>query len=69
MERMDMQSRNQYLKVLRGKYLKSKAKKGKTQILDEYCHNTGQARKYVMGKFASDSLENKIKHALSYLSG
>jgi len=50
MERMDMQSRNQYLKVLRERYLKAKAKKGKTQILDEYCHNTGQARKYVIRK-------------------
>ena len=35
MERMDMQLRNQYLKVLRERYLKAKAKKEKTQILDE----------------------------------
>ena len=27
-----------------------KAKKEKTQILDEYCRNTGQARKYVIRK-------------------
>ncbi len=45
-----MQSRNQYLKVLRGRYLKAKAKKEKAQILDEYCRNTGQARKYVIRK-------------------
>lgn len=45
-----MQSRNQYLKVLRERYLKVKAKKEKTQILDEYCHNTGQARKYAIRK-------------------
>ncbi len=45
-----MQSRNQYLKVLRESYLKAKAKKEKTQILDEYCRNTGQARKYVIRK-------------------
>jgi len=45
-----MQSRNQYLKVLRERYLKAKAKKEKTQILDEYCHNTGQSRKYVIRK-------------------
>ena len=44
-----MQSRNQYLKVLRERYLKAKAKK-KTQILDEYCYNTSQARKYVIRK-------------------
>jgi hypothetical protein len=50
MERMDMESRNQYLEVLRERYLKAKAKKEKTQILDEYCHNTGQARKYVIRK-------------------
>lgn len=45
-----MESRNQYLKVLRERYLKAKAKKEKTQILDEYCRNTGQARKYVIRK-------------------
>ena len=47
---MDMQLRNQYLKVLRERYLKAKTKKEKTQILDEYCGNTGQARKYVIRK-------------------
>ena len=41
MERIDMHSRNEYLKVLRGKYLKAKTRKEKTQILDEYCRNTG----------------------------
>ncbi len=30
-----MESRNQYLKVLRERYLKARAKKEKTQILDE----------------------------------
>jgi len=50
MERMDMQSRNQYLKVLRERYLKAKVKEEKTQILDQYCRNTGQARKYVIRK-------------------
>jgi len=45
-----MESRKQYLKVLRERYLKAKAKKEKTEILDEYCHNTGQARKYVIRK-------------------
>jgi len=36
MERMDMQSRNQYLKVLRERYLKAKAKtkKEKSLIVD-----------------------------------
>ena len=50
MERMDMHSRNEYLKVLRERYLKAKTKKEKSQILDEYCRNTGQARKYVIRK-------------------
>jgi len=35
MERMDMHSRNEYLKVLREKYLKAKTKKEKSLILDE----------------------------------
>src|SRR4030043_111453 len=50
MEGMDMQSRNQYLKVLRERYLRARVKKEKTQILDEYCRNTGQVRKYVIRK-------------------
>jgi hypothetical protein len=50
MERIDMESRKQYLGVLRERYLGAKAKKEKSQILDEYCHNTGQARKYVIRK-------------------
>jgi len=50
MEKMDMYSRNQYLKVLRERYLKVKSKKEKTQILNEYCYNTNQARKYVIRK-------------------
>jgi hypothetical protein len=48
MERMDMRSRNQYPKVLRKRYLKAGTKKEKTQILDEYCLNTGQSGKYVI---------------------
>jgi hypothetical protein len=35
MERMDMHSRNEYLKVLRGRYLKAKTRKEKSRILDE----------------------------------
>ncbi len=53
MARMDLQSRNQYLKVLRERYMKAKAKKEKAHILDEYCGNTGQARKYVIRKIQS----------------
>ena len=45
-----MHSRNEYLKVLREKYLKAKRRKEKSQILDEYCNNTGQTRKYAIRK-------------------
>jgi len=48
MERVDMLSKNQYLKVLREEYFKAKTRKQKSQILDEYRGNTGQARKYAM---------------------
>jgi len=47
---MDMHSRNEYLKVLRERYLKVRTRKEKSRILDEYCSNTGQARKYVIRK-------------------
>jgi hypothetical protein len=50
MEGMEMHSRNEYLKVLREKYLKARTKKDKSLILDKYCGNTGQARKYVIRK-------------------
>ena len=45
-----MHSRNQYLKTLRERYLKTKSKKDKGKILNEYCQNTGQDRKYVIKK-------------------
>jgi hypothetical protein len=48
--KMNMNARDQYLKVLGEKYFKAKSKKEKSQILDEYCRNTGQNRKYVISK-------------------
>lgn len=46
---MDLKSRNQYLGTVLERYLKAdKAHKG--QLLDEYCANTGQNRKYVIRK-------------------
>ncbi len=36
MERMDMHSRNEYLKVLKEGYFRAGSKKRKSQILDEY---------------------------------
>lgn len=49
MLRMDMRSREQYLKALLGRYLRAR-KRGKSAILDEYCRTTGMARKSVLRK-------------------
>jgi len=50
---MDMNARNQYLKVLQRKYFMAKSRKEKSLILDEYCKNTHQNRKYVIRKTRS----------------
>jgi hypothetical protein len=50
---MDMHSKNEYLMVLREKYFKTRTKREKSQILDEYCSNTGQSRKYIIRKIQS----------------
>ena len=50
-EKMDMRSRTQYLETLIPRYLKAN-RKGKTSVLDEYCFNTGQNRKYVIRKIS-----------------
>ena len=50
---MDMHSRNQYLKVLQERYFIAKSKKEKSSILNEYCTNTHQNRKYVIRKIKS----------------
>lgn len=47
---MDMHARNEYLKVIKEKYQKATKRREKSRILDEYCENTGQARKYVIRK-------------------
>jgi hypothetical protein len=47
---MDLTSRKQYMDQLRTKYRYS-SKKGKGVILDEYCRNTGQDRKYAIKRF------------------
>ena len=51
MHRMDMRSREQYLKALLGRYLRVR-KRGKNALLDECCRNTGMARKSVLRKIA-----------------
>ena len=50
---MDMHSRNEYIKVLKARYLKAKTNGEKSQILDEYCENTGQCRKYAIRRLRS----------------
>ena len=45
-----MHSRKEYRKVLRERYLKARNRKEKSAILDEYCGNTGQNRKYAIRK-------------------
>lgn len=47
---MNFEARNQYMETLRERYLKA-SKKEKGRILDEYCRNTGQDRKYSIKKF------------------
>jgi hypothetical protein len=47
---MNMQARKGYSKVVRERYWKARCKKEKSQILDEYCANTGHARKYAIRK-------------------
>ena len=58
MERMEMHSRDEYLKVLREGYFKAGSKKETSQILDEYCCNTGQSRKYVIRKIHTGCLKS-----------
>ena len=59
---MNMDARNQYLKLLQDRYFKARSRKEKSAILDEYCKNTGQNRKYVIRKIRSRiSLKPKKK--------
>lgn len=47
---MNIKAKQQYMETLRERYLKG-SKKRKGEILDEYCRNTGQERRYVGKKF------------------
>jgi len=57
---MDMHSKNQYLKELQQRYLMSRSRKERSSILDEYCKNTHQNRKYIISKINS-SFSSKPK--------
>lgn len=50
---MDMHARNEYLKVIKEKYQRAKKRREKSEILDEYCENTGQVRKYAIRRINS----------------
>ncbi len=65
---MNMSARNQYLKVLKERYFMAKSRKEKSCILDEYCKNTGQNRKYVIRKIRSPfhRIPKKRKRASIY---
>jgi len=52
---MNMDARHQYLKVLQGRYFMAKLRKDKSSILDEYCRNTHQNRKYAIRRIHSFS--------------
>lgn len=54
MEKMSIEAREQYFKVMRKRYWAAEGKRDKSRILDEYCKNTGQNRKYVITKMLSD---------------
>lgn len=58
---MDMHSRDQYLKQLRVEYLKTRAKKGKSRLLDESEKRTGMNRKYLIRKLRVLSTLDKKK--------
>lgn len=47
---MNHNARNEYMKTIREQYLQAKSKKARGLLLDEYCKNTGQERKYVIKK-------------------
>jgi hypothetical protein len=59
---MNTEAKKQYMETLREKYFKAD-KKGKSKILDEYCENTGENRKYAIKKF---NYKVKIKDKKDY---
>ncbi len=71
---MDMQSRNQYLQTLIEQHgYHDKSKKEKSKLLNEYCKNTGQERKYVIWKIRNGkyllSLSLKERKRAQYYDG
>ncbi len=60
---MDMYSRNQYLKQIRSKYLKTKFKKKKGELMNEAEKHTGLNQKSLYEKLKLKSNLDKIKTA------
>ena len=58
---MDMNARCQYLKVLQERYFEVRSRKEKSLILDEYCHNTHQNRKYAIRRIRSPLSTSRMK--------
>ena len=52
---MNMNARRQYLKILQERYFMAKPRKETSLILDEYCSNTHQNRKYAIRRIRSFS--------------
>ncbi len=50
---MNVNARKQYFEVLQRRYSQTRSREEKSLILDEYCRNTGQNRKYVIWKMNS----------------
>ncbi|RLC69022.1 MAG: hypothetical protein DRI26_09560 [Chloroflexi bacterium] len=48
MVKMSLKIRMEYQRILWERYWKAKGRKEKSKILDEYCSNTGQSRKYAI---------------------
>lgn len=69
---MNFKARNQYMETIRETYFRA-SKKGKGRILDEYCRNTGQNRKYVIKKLrykaGLKSEESQRKRRKEYYNG
>ncbi|MFH1772800.1 MAG: hypothetical protein ABH818_00350 [Patescibacteria group bacterium] len=66
---MNIEAKKQYMEILRKRYFKA-CKKEKGEILNEYCGNTKQERKYVIKKFnykvKLKTKENRKKRARFY---
>lgn len=66
---MDMAARRQYFEILKARYHRSRKRDEKTAILNEYCENTKQNRKYAIQKFNCFLCEPVQKHKRAEVYG